>query len=40
VRIIASLTDPAVLGRIITARDGAELHGPARGPPQGELALG
>jgi hypothetical protein len=40
VRIIASLTDPAVLDRILTARDGAELHGPARGPPQGELALG
>jgi len=40
VRIIASLTDPAVLDRILAARGGAELHGPARGPPQGELALG
>ena len=40
VRIIASLTDPAVLDRILDARNGAELHGPARGPPQGELALG
>jgi hypothetical protein len=40
VRIIASLTDPAVLGRILAARGGAELHGPARGPPQVELALG
>jgi hypothetical protein len=33
VRIIASLTDPAVLDRILVARGGAELHGPARGPP-------
>jgi hypothetical protein len=40
VRIIASLTGPGVLDRILTARDGAELHGPVRGPPQGELALG
>jgi hypothetical protein len=40
VRIIASLTDPGVLDRILAARGGAELHGPARGPPQGELALG
>jgi hypothetical protein len=40
VRIIASLTDPAVLACIVTARGGAELHGPARGSPQGELALG
>jgi hypothetical protein len=39
-RIVASLTDPAVLDRILTARHGTELHGPARGPPQGELALG
>jgi hypothetical protein len=40
VRIIASLGDPAVISRILAARGGAELHGPARGPPQGELALG
>jgi hypothetical protein len=40
VRIIVALTDPDVLARILTARGGAELHGPARGPPQGELALG
>jgi hypothetical protein len=40
VRILASLTEPAVLDRILTARGGAELHGPARGPPQGELAPG
>jgi hypothetical protein len=40
VRVVASLTDPAVLDRILAARGGAELHGPARGPPQGELALG
>jgi hypothetical protein len=39
-RIIASLTDPAVLERILTARGGAEVYGPARGPPQGERALG
>jgi hypothetical protein len=39
-RIIASPTDPAVLDRILAARHGADLHGPARGPPQGELALG
>lgn len=35
-----SLTDPGVLARILTARGGAELHGRARGLPQGELALG
>jgi hypothetical protein len=40
VRIIASLSAPAVLDRILAARGGAELHVPARGPPQGELALG
>jgi hypothetical protein len=40
VRIIASLTDPGVLDRILVARNGAELPGPARGPPQGELVLG
>jgi hypothetical protein len=40
VRIIASLTDAGVLDRILAARNGAELHGPARAPPQGELALG
>jgi hypothetical protein len=39
VRIIASLSDPAVIDRILGVRGGAELHGPARGPPQGELAL-
>jgi hypothetical protein len=33
VRIIASLTDPAVLGRILAARGGAALHGPAQGEP-------
>jgi hypothetical protein len=32
-RILASLSDPAVLARILTARNGAELPGPARGPP-------
>lgn len=26
--------------RVLATRNGAELHGPARGPPQGELALG
>jgi hypothetical protein len=31
VRSLASLTDPAVLDRIVVARGGAELHGPARG---------
>jgi hypothetical protein len=40
VRIITSLTDAGVLDRILAARNGAELHGPARGPPQGALALG
>jgi hypothetical protein len=40
VRIIASLTNPGVLDRILVARTGAELPGPARGPPQGERALG
>jgi hypothetical protein len=40
VRIIASLMDPGVLDRILAARNGAERHGPARRPPQGELALG
>jgi hypothetical protein len=40
VRIIASLTDPGALDRILAARNGAELHGPARGPPRGERALG
>ena len=40
VRIIASLTDPSVLAPILAARGGAALHGPARGLPQGELALG
>jgi hypothetical protein len=35
VRIIASLTDPAVLDRTLAARGGVDLHGPARGPPQG-----
>jgi hypothetical protein len=39
-RILASLTDPAVLARILTARNGAELPWPARGPPQCEFALG
>lgn len=40
VRSLASLTDPGVLDRIRAARNGAELHGPARGSPQGALALG
>ena len=40
VRIIASLTDLAALERILAARDGVELHGPARAPPRGKLALG
>jgi hypothetical protein len=40
VRIIASLTDAGVLDRILAARGRAELHGPVRCPPQGELALG
>jgi hypothetical protein len=40
VRVVASLTDRSVLDRILAARGGAELHGPARGPPQAELALG
>jgi hypothetical protein len=39
-RLIASLRDPAVVSPIPTARGGAALHGPARGPPQGEVALG
>jgi hypothetical protein len=40
VQVVASLTDRSVLDRILAARGGAELYGPARGPPQAELALG
>jgi hypothetical protein len=40
VRIIASLKDPAVLGRILTARGGAELHGAGAGPAAGGARAG
>jgi hypothetical protein len=39
-RVIAALRDPVERRRVLTACGGAGLHGPARGPPQGELALG
>jgi hypothetical protein len=37
--ILAGLADPAVLEQIMVARGGAARAG-ARGPPQGEHALG
>jgi hypothetical protein len=40
VRLIASLSDPAIIDRVLAARGRAELHGPARGLPQGAVVLG